>query len=1027
MSRSYERETAGEAVIESGIIRFPNSDTVQFAAVLDVENITTRTSNLNALTTNVGHNTAALLHIENVNSAQTTRLDGQAGDINGLRSQIVSGLSSAGSSLSAVETTVGQHTTTLSAHTSDISLLNAKTVNQSAVGGTSTTFTGDVTAARFMRNGGLANQFLMADGSVLEQSSLSQGANIYLYKTITEESTSFLSPNAGEVRFDSPASASTQNVYINTMTRDGVDIAPFLNLVNTLSLLYIQEQGVSTNYVVYKVTHTPAVSSPSVIRIQVTRDAHEGTGKDNIGNDVNAIVSFFTDDVEIDSRITTVEGKVDTVEGKVDTLETKTFALSKQDAGSGMFGAPAETRMGSIFNMMDHRIVRLGDPDEDDDAISKSYADGRYAGKAGLGAFVKDGIGDFFGFVEGDTEEAQIASLAAAVAALTVAGAAIVTTTSIGGIIDNRLNASTIVRTGAVVVGQEGNDSVSNRTMKADLYFGAAEDAPEDFWSIKNIKDVTASGTITADKFVKKGGGSRDEFLKSDGTYDDKAYIATTDGVFSDLTNAVADIEDKTQNITSIEGTTTVEGGLVCESYVKNVNWKKTGTFRNAGFPQSNSYTYGAEFTLLKDFGVTDVYVPAVLYNVAGPLNFRFWRKNINDPAYQTIGPVYAIPKTNLIGDAYTYSIPAVLPLAPGTYRYGVQLPPHDGNDYYTNIGQYPTFTFDPLVIGPGVIGVWSGGSGSSPVGLQLPSSQISLDPATGGFYGNVLEPSRLTSDKFVVTGGGQSSEFLKSNGTVDSSVYITATSTPFTNLQASVALKLDTPVAPYATQADVSLKLDTSLANSTFATQTSVSSLQTKTTALSYAANTTTLTGALSLSNGSANEFLMANGSTNVTTYLLASDRGNFSLAGQQYNISGTGTVNAFSQGQSLELVVRGSINFTDDNKQTETITPLLFINNTQAYAPGAIAMPSGSFTGGNFMFRFEVAFCSSSNYHCNFTHTISDNTRVVVSHGTHVGALTSFPYIFPIGVDARMTIGTTGTSSISILVNFARIRVYR
>ena len=80
------------------------------------------------------------------------------------------------------DTNLNALATTVSNHTSMIMDLSNTTQNINATADV-TNFTGQVNAGQFVKDGGTSNQFLMADGSVTENSNSNANSNIYLYRS----------------------------------------------------------------------------------------------------------------------------------------------------------------------------------------------------------------------------------------------------------------------------------------------------------------------------------------------------------------------------------------------------------------------------------------------------------------------------------------------------------------------------------------------------------------------------------------------------------------------------------------------------------------------------------------------------------------------------------------------------------------------------------------------------------------------------------------------------------------------------
>ena len=165
----------------------------------------------------------------------------------------------------------------------------------------------DITANSFIKIGGTNQQYLMADGSVLEGSANNSDSNIYLYNN--QDGITTPPPNNGGVGYDNSDQESALNVFISHLTRDNIDVEVFYSSVNTLYDLYIQDQKESQNYIRYNITGPITVVMGSYVRVPVLEIASNGTGKTSFGNGHNIILSFISNLSEVNTRLTDVEIK----------------------------------------------------------------------------------------------------------------------------------------------------------------------------------------------------------------------------------------------------------------------------------------------------------------------------------------------------------------------------------------------------------------------------------------------------------------------------------------------------------------------------------------------------------------------------------------------------------------------------------------------------------------------------------------------------------------------------------------------
>ena len=129
--------------------------------------------------------------------------------------------------------------------------------------------TNGTTSNKVIVNGGTNQQYLMADGSLLEASAQNGNANFYLYNNIN--GLSIPQPANGDVSYDATTLALTTTVYISHLTRDGVDIDVYLALITTLDDLYIQDQTNSANFAKFNITAPPTLIPNNYISIPVAQ------------------------------------------------------------------------------------------------------------------------------------------------------------------------------------------------------------------------------------------------------------------------------------------------------------------------------------------------------------------------------------------------------------------------------------------------------------------------------------------------------------------------------------------------------------------------------------------------------------------------------------------------------------------------------------------------------------------------------------------------------------------------------------
>ena len=171
--------------------------------------------------------------------------------------------------------------------------------------------TSQITADNFIKNGGTNQQYLMADGSSLQYSANSGNSNFYLYNNISGLMTP--PPNNGQVGYNNTLQTATTLLYISHRTRDSIDIDVFLAQISQIQDIYLQDQDNSLNFIKYNITAQPTIITNSYISIPVSYTIGNGGGTGitigGFGNGANILVSFFTNSIEVDTRLSTLETK----------------------------------------------------------------------------------------------------------------------------------------------------------------------------------------------------------------------------------------------------------------------------------------------------------------------------------------------------------------------------------------------------------------------------------------------------------------------------------------------------------------------------------------------------------------------------------------------------------------------------------------------------------------------------------------------------------------------------------------------
>ena len=241
-----------------------------------------------------------------------------------------------------------------------MSFVNNLFVNNNAVVVGDLDVRGTTTASSIVKSGGTNIQYLMADGSTLTQSATSGNSNFYLYDNTN--STTDSTPVSGEVIINSLVNTTATIVYISHVTRDNIDVEVFWKFVNTLTELYLQDQSLSTNFIQYNITAAPTITVGDKIAIPVSVVNSGGTGSTSFGAGHNILVSFFTNNLEVDTRLSTLETKTTNISyGAGGTMTGDILLNSNNITGTtGLiqgFNIPAlDTRMSNVETKTQNQI-----------------------------------------------------------------------------------------------------------------------------------------------------------------------------------------------------------------------------------------------------------------------------------------------------------------------------------------------------------------------------------------------------------------------------------------------------------------------------------------------------------------------------------------------------------------------------------------------------------------------------------------------------------------------------------------------
>jgi len=199
--------------------------------------------------------------------------------------------------------------------TANLEILENKTfyIDGSSISPDGTLFSNSIYADKYIINNGPSTAgYLMSDGTILNNSGDGVNSNIYLYNNNT---TTTPIPASGQIRFNQPINENSTQLYISHRTRDGLDIEdPFLSSISTLNIIYIQDQDISENYIRFNVTSAPVIFPVSYVQLNVAFLDGNGNGLTNFGAGMNIFMSIFSNDIEIDTRLSNLETKTQNIQ-----------------------------------------------------------------------------------------------------------------------------------------------------------------------------------------------------------------------------------------------------------------------------------------------------------------------------------------------------------------------------------------------------------------------------------------------------------------------------------------------------------------------------------------------------------------------------------------------------------------------------------------------------------------------------------------------------------------------------------------
>jgi len=118
-----------------------------------------------------------------------------------------------------------------------------------------------------------------------------------------------LTITSGQIRYNNSVQPTANQISISHLTRNGIDIDPFLELIAVNNIIYIQDQSTSLNYIKYKVVLVQSAPNNYYL-LDVQHLDSQGTGSTNFPNGHDIFMSIYTDTATIDSRLNTLDTEV---------------------------------------------------------------------------------------------------------------------------------------------------------------------------------------------------------------------------------------------------------------------------------------------------------------------------------------------------------------------------------------------------------------------------------------------------------------------------------------------------------------------------------------------------------------------------------------------------------------------------------------------------------------------------------------------------------------------------------------------
>ena len=201
-------------------------------------------------------------------------------------------------------------------NTQDIDTLENKTIHIDSNISPTMNVNSAIIATGFISNQQIGDQagYLMSNGTISISSQAGQ-PNIYLYNNNNNLS---LPVQNGQIRANNLNNQLVTELYISQLTSDNIDIDVFLLQITTLSIIYMQDRNNSANNVRFNVTGSISVVPNVYVSVPVVYSSAQGSGVVDFGA-IPIFMSIFDNSAIADARISALETKTQNLSASTDT------------------------------------------------------------------------------------------------------------------------------------------------------------------------------------------------------------------------------------------------------------------------------------------------------------------------------------------------------------------------------------------------------------------------------------------------------------------------------------------------------------------------------------------------------------------------------------------------------------------------------------------------------------------------------------------------------------------------------------